>query len=83
MDGGSKIAMDGSRSDGQQQRNGWQNGKAIAMGNGTAMATTDTKVVSGGGNDDNNDDSGCGGRDGHHRMRKGRRHGNGPTTTIK
>jgi len=32
---------------------------------------------------DNNDDGGCGGRDGHHRMRKGRGHDGRTNTTIK
>ena len=35
-------------------------------------------------NDDaNDDDGGCGGRDGHHRMRKGRGHDDRTNTTIK
>jgi hypothetical protein len=42
MDGGSKIAMDGSSDNGQQQHNGWWNSKGIAMGNETAMVTTAT-----------------------------------------
>ncbi len=42
MDGGSKIVMDDGSGDGQQWHNGCQNGKAIAMGDGTAMATTAT-----------------------------------------
>jgi hypothetical protein len=42
MHGGSKIAMNGSSGDGQQRHNGWQNGKAIAMGDGTATAITAT-----------------------------------------
>jgi hypothetical protein len=33
--------------------------------------------------DDNDDDGGCGGRDGHHRMRKGRGHDDRTNTTIK
>jgi hypothetical protein len=37
MDGGSEIVMDGGSSNGQRGRNGWQDGKAIAMGNGTAV----------------------------------------------
>ncbi len=40
MDDGSKIAIDGGSGHGQQRHNGWQTGKAIAMGNGMAMATT-------------------------------------------
>ena len=35
------------------------------------------------GDDDNDDDGGCGGRDGHHRMRKGRGHDDRTNTTIK
>jgi len=35
------------------------------------------------GNGNNNDDGGCGGRDGHHRMRKGRGHDDRTNTTIK
>ena len=34
-------------------------------------------------NDGNDDDVRCGGRDGHHRMRKGRGHDNRTNTTIK
>ena len=34
-------------------------------------------------NDDDDDNGGCGGRDGHHRMRKGRGHDNRTNTTIK
>ncbi len=33
--------------------------------------------------DDNDDNSGCGGQDGHHRMRKGRGHDDRTNTTIK
>jgi hypothetical protein len=33
--------------------------------------------------DDNDDDGGCGGRDGHHRIRKGRGHNVRKNTTIK
>jgi hypothetical protein len=35
------------------------------------------------GDDDNDGDGGCGGRDGHHRMRKGRGHDDRTNTTIK
>ena len=35
------------------------------------------------GNDDNDDDDGCGGRDGHHRMRKGRGHDDRTNKPIK
>jgi hypothetical protein len=35
------------------------------------------------GDNDNNNDGGCGGRDGHHRMRKGRGHDDRTNTTIK
>ncbi len=39
MDGGSKIAMDSSSGDGQQRRCNWQRDrKAIAMGDGMAVA---------------------------------------------
>ncbi len=38
MDGGGVIAMDCSSGDGQQWRNGWRDGKAIAMGSGMAAA---------------------------------------------
>jgi hypothetical protein len=38
MDSGSKIAMDGGSINGQRRRNGRQDGKAIAMGNGMAVA---------------------------------------------
>ncbi len=34
-------------------------------------------------NDNNDDDGGCSGRDGHHRMRKGRGHDNRTNATIK
>ena len=34
-------------------------------------------------NDNNDNDGGCGGRDGHHRMRKGRGHNDRANTTIK
>ncbi len=37
MDGGSEIVMDGGSSNGQWWRNGRQDGKAIAMGNGMAV----------------------------------------------
>jgi hypothetical protein len=33
MDGGSKIAMDGSSGNEQQRHNGWRNGEAITIGN--------------------------------------------------
>ncbi len=33
--------------------------------------------------DENDDDGGCGGRDGHHRMRKGRGHDDRTNATIK
>ncbi len=42
MDDGNKIAMDSGSGNGQQWHNGWWNGKAIAMGDGTAMARTAT-----------------------------------------
>ncbi len=38
MDGGGKIAMEGGSSDGQRQHNGRRDGKAIAIGNGIAVA---------------------------------------------
>jgi hypothetical protein len=38
IDGGNKIVMDGGSGDGQQRRNGQRDGKAIAMGNGMAVA---------------------------------------------
>jgi hypothetical protein len=39
MDGGSKITMDGSSNDGQQQRrNGQWDSKAMAMDNGMVVA---------------------------------------------
>jgi hypothetical protein len=37
MDGSSKIVMDSKSSDGQRWRNGWQDSKMNAMGNGTAV----------------------------------------------
>jgi hypothetical protein len=52
----------------QSDCNGWWDGKSND-------SDDDVKVGSGGG-DNNNNDSRCGGRDGHHRMIKGRWHGN-------
>jgi hypothetical protein len=38
MDGGGKIVMDGGSGNGQWQRNGQKDGKAITMGDGTEVA---------------------------------------------
>jgi hypothetical protein len=38
MDGGGKIAMDGSSNNGQQWCNGWLDGEVFAIGDGTAVA---------------------------------------------
>jgi hypothetical protein len=38
MDGGGVIAMDGSCGNEKQRSNGWQDGKAITMDNGMAVA---------------------------------------------
>jgi hypothetical protein len=38
MPGSSKIEVDGGSGNGQRQRNGWQDGKGIAMDDGTKAA---------------------------------------------